>query len=143
MTKLSMKGLPYDAKVLLAWGECIDENQKITEWFLKNGFRELALFRYALRNEERSRQWLMDNGFPHLMALINGIEGNAKAREWLKSNGFDVLYWMALAGDGETEAYNKLLRPETKVFAILAKKMQHIKDDIEEDNRDIHKFDAN
>jgi len=140
MTKLTPKGLQYEAKVLVAWGECIDGNQKITEWFMKNGFPELALFRYALRNEDRSRDWLLANGFPHLMALINGIEGNKNALTWLKTNNFNLLHLMAMAGDGDEDAFQKLMTPETKVFALLAKKMEHIKDEIEMDNNDIHKI---
>ena len=110
---------------------------------MKNGYPELGLFRYALRNEERSREWLLENKHPHLMALINGIEGNEKALDWLKSNGFGVLHEMALAGDGDLDAHQRLLTPDTKIFALLAKKMEHIKDEIEQNNRDIHKFDSN
>ena len=110
---------------------------------MKNDFPELGLFRYALRNEEKSREWLLANGHPHLMALINGIEGNKKALDWLKSHGFEVLYQMALTGDGDNEAFEKLMTPDTKIFALLAKKMEHIKDEIEMDNTDIHKIDPN
>lgn len=143
MTKLSTKGLRYEPKILLAWGESIGENQKITEWLMKNGFPELGLFRYALRNEDRSRKWLLENGHPHLMALINGIEGNKQALDWLKNHGFDVLYEMALTGDGDEEAYGKLMTTATKVFALLAKKMEYIKDEIEMNNTDIHRIDPN
>jgi undecaprenyl pyrophosphate synthase len=143
MTKLSTKGLPYEPKVLLAWGESISQNQKITDWFMKNGFTELGLFRYALRNEKRSREWLLKNGHPHLMALINGIEGNKKALDWLKSNGFEVLHLMALTGDGDSDAHEKLMTPQTKIYALLAKKMEHIKDEIEMNNTDIHRIDPN
>ena len=143
MKKLSNKGLDYEAKVLIAWGECIDGNDKITEWFMKNGFPELGLFRYALRNEDRSREWLMKNGFPHLMALINGIEGRENALTWLKSHGYTLLYEMARAADGNEQAFKNLLTPETKIFSLLAKKMEFIKNAIEADNRDIHKISRN
>lgn len=141
---LSNKGLEkYDAKILLAWGESIDGNEKITEWFMKNGYTELGLFHFALRNEPRSREWLMKNGHPHLMALINGIESRKDALTWLKSNGYDILHEMALAADNDDLAFKNLLRPETKAYALLAKKMGFIKNAIEENNRDIHKFDPN
>ena len=107
---------------------------------MKNGYSELGLFHFALRNEDRSRQWLLDNKFPHLMALINGIEGNKKALEWLKVHGFETLFKMALIGDGHEDVYEELKQSEFKLFAILAKKMQIVKDEIEEQNNDIHRI---
>lgn len=138
----SAKGLDYDVKVLLAWGECISGNDKITEWLLKNSFRELGLFRYALRNEEHSRDWLVNNGFPHLQALISGIEGKEDALKWLERHGYAMLHEMALAADGDTEAMARLMRPETTVFAMLAQKMAYVKDNIEDAKRDIHRFNS-
>lgn len=137
---MTTKGLNYDVKILLAWGESISGNKKIIEWLMKNGYSELGLFHFALRNEDRSRQWLLDNKFPHLMALINGIEGNKKALEWLKVHGFETLFKMALIGDGHEDVYEELQQSELKLFAILAKKMQIVKDEIEEQNNDIHRI---
>jgi hypothetical protein len=137
---MTTKGLNYDVKILLAWGESISGNKKIIEWLMKNGYSELGLFHFALRNEDRSRQWLLDNKFPHLMALINGIEGNKKALEWLKVHGFETLFKMALIGDGHEDVYEDLQQSELKLFAILAKKMQIVKDEIEEQNNDIHRI---
>lgn len=134
------KGLVYDIKVLLAWGESIDGNDKFTQWLTKNGYAELGLFYYALRNEPRSREWLMKNGFPHLLALINGIEGNEKALLWLKQNGYALLHEMALIGDGDEEAFRRLVKADLKVFAMLAKKMQAVKDKIEDNKSDFHRF---
>lgn len=141
MSKIpSNKGVDYPVKILLAWGESIDGNKKITEWLMKNGYTELGLFQFALRNEPRSRDWMMQNGHPHLMALINGIEGDEKALDWLDKNGFAVLKEMALTGDGDAEAFKRLQRPETKVYAMLAKKMEFIKDGIEDAKSDFHKY---
>ena len=140
MAKLSNKGIDYDIKVLLAWGESISGNQKITGWLTKNGYPELGLFFYALRNEPRSREWLMENGHPHLLALINGIEGNEEARSWLEKHGYDLLHTMALSGDGENEAHEKLLKADLEVFAMLAKKMEAIKDGIDLNKADFHRF---
>ena len=137
------KGLSYDVKILLAWGESISGNKKIIEWLMKNGYSELGLFHFALRNEDRSRQWLLDNKFPHLMALINGIEGNKQALEWLQGHGFDTIFKMALIGDGDEAVYEELHQSEFKLFAILAKKMQVVKDEIEEQNNDIHRISRN
>lgn len=140
MSKLSNKGIDYDIKVLLAWGESISGNQKLTNWLTKNGYPELGLFFYALRNEPRSREWLLQNGHPHLMALINGIEGNEEALDWLKQHGFDLLHSMALAADGENSEHDKMLRADLKIYAMLAKKMEAVKDEIEENKSDFHKY---
>lgn len=135
--KLSTKGIAYDVKILLAWGESISGNKKITDFLMKN-VPELGLFYYALRNEVRAQKWLMEHKQPHLMALINGIEGNSEALQWLKKHGFEVMYEMALIGDGDQEAYQKLANSEFKVYAMLAKKMEIVKDQIEERNNDPH-----
>jgi len=107
---------------------------------MKNGFPELGLFHFALRNEDRSRDWLMNNKFPHLLAMIRGIEGDKEALKWLQAHGFDVMHDMALVGDRDETAYQKLLKDGLKVYALLAKKMQAVKDDIEMDNADWHKI---
>lgn len=140
MATLSNKGIDYEVKILLAWGESIDGNGKITEWLMKNGYAELGLFHFALRNETRSRDWLINNGFPHLLALVNGIEGNEKALDWLKKNGFGILHEMALIGDGDNEAFERLAKAGMKVYALLAKKMEAIKDRIEENKSDFHRY---
>ena len=140
MAELSNKGVEYDAKILLAWGESISGNQKITAWLTKNGYPELGLFHYALRNEDRSREWLLNNGFPHLMALINGIEGIEDALTWLEKHGYNLLREMALSADGKDEAHEKLIKADLKLFAMLAKKMESVKDGIEQDKSDFHKY---
>lgn len=136
---MTTKGLDYPPKVLIAWGESISGNQKITEFLMKH-FPELGLFHYALRNETRARNWLMQNKQPHLMALINGIEGKKDALDWLKKNGYELLFHMALIGDGDNEAFEKLVKTDLKFFALLAKKMEHVKDQIEARNNDPHYY---
>lgn len=135
-----LKGVNYDVKILLAWGESISGNKKITEFLMKNGFPELGLFHFALRNEERSRDWLRENKFPHLLAMISAIEGNKDARAWLKQHGFDLLLDMALSADGDEEAHHKLKEAGMDIFAILSKKMESVKDEIEDRKYDYHKF---
>ncbi|MCB0767680.1 MAG: hypothetical protein KDB95_10785, partial [Flavobacteriales bacterium] len=86
----------YPAKVLLAWGEAISGHAELRDWLMKNGYPELGLFTFALRNKPEAREWLMKNGHPHLMAIITGIEGDTKALEWLERNGMSVLKHVAL-----------------------------------------------
>lgn len=129
----------YPVKILVAWGEAISGNSGIRDWLMKNGYPELGLFTFALRNQEEALVWLMKNNFPHLAALINGMEGNKQALLWLEDNGFGKLKMMALAGDNHEEA-TKVLMKNDKLLAMLALKMGAVKDSIEEDNNDVHKI---
>lgn len=133
------KGIVYPSKILLAWGEAIGGNRKIREWLVKNGYPELGIFVFALRNFDDARQWLMENGFPHLMALINGIEGNKEALIWLDTNGFRKLGLMALAADGNEEAKTYLAKND-RLFSLLARRMEDVKAEIDRDNNDVHKI---
>ena len=127
----------YPIKILVAWGEAIDGNQKLRDWLIKNGYEELGMFCFALRNDTKAQTWLMKKGYPHFVALIKGIEGDKKAREWLAKNKFELLYHMSIAADGSVDAKRFLLTYD-KVYAALAKKMEKVKNDIEWSNNDIH-----
>lgn len=129
----------YPVKILVAWGEAISGNTEIRDWLMKNGYPELGLFTFALRNQDEALEWLLKNNFPHLVALINGMEGNKEALQWLESNGFGNLKMMALAGDNSEKARQALMQSD-KLLTMLALKMGAVKDEIERDNSDVHKF---
>jgi membrane protein required for beta-lactamase induction len=130
----------YPAKILLAWGEAISGNAALRDWLITNGYPELGIFTFALRNKADARKWLMDNGHPHLMAVINGIEGNAAALDWLERNNMSMLKQVALTGDGDDEAFKWLLQHGHREMAMLGQKMRVVKAAIEEDNTDPHKY---
>lgn len=130
----------YPAKVVLAWAEAVGGNKAIRDWLMKNGYPELGLFSFAVRNQDEARKWLMKNGFPHLMATVNGAEGNPKAVKWLLDHQFDVLAQVALSGDGNDEALAWLKRQGQREFAMLSLKIRFVKDDIEDKNNDIHRI---
>ena len=130
----------YPVKILLAWGEAISGNVEIRNWLMKNGFEELGVFCFALRNKDEARKWLMDNKHPELMALINGAEGNPSALLWLKNNNFILLHTMALAVDNDDDALRQLMNLKEKEWAGLALKMRAVKNSIEWDNNDVHKI---
>ena len=69
-----------------------------------------------------------------------GSEGNLQAVKWLDRYGFKVLAKVALAGDSNEEAYKWLVDLDLKVMALLAKKIEYVKLEIEEKNNDIHRF---
>ncbi len=134
--------LEYPVKIVIAWGEAISGNEKLRDWLIANGYPELGLFTFALRNQDQARQWLLDNGFPHLMALINGAEGNKGALLWLEKYKLDIMARMARATDNDDDAMAWLQRHQQPEWFIIAQKMRTVKNAIEFDNNDVHKISA-
>ena len=130
----------YSAKIILAWAEAISGNRDIRDWLMQNGYPELSVFVFALHNQPEPRQWLMDNGFPHLMALINGAEGKPNAILWLRANGYDILEKMARAADNSEDALLWLFENGYHDMATVALRMRKVKNDIEENNSDVHRI---
>lgn len=130
----------YPAKVLLAWGEAIGGNVGLRDWLIKNGFPELGIFTFALRNKQDAREWLLKNGHPHLLAVITGIEGDTAALEWLKRNEMMVLHQLALAGDGDQDAFHWLVQHGHRELAMIGLKMHQVKRQMDEDYTDPHKY---
>ncbi|MCB9170827.1 MAG: hypothetical protein H6597_03990 [Flavobacteriales bacterium] len=132
--------MEYPAKVLLAWGEAISGHTGLRDWLLRNGYAELGIFTFALRNKPEARKWLMDNGHPQLMAVIRGIEGDRAALEWLDRHGMHVLKELALCGDGEKAAFTWLVQHGHRELAMIGVRMHRVKTDLDEDYGDIHKY---
>ncbi len=130
----------YPAKVLLAWGEAISGHAGLRDWLIKNGYPELGIFTFALRNKDDARLWLMKNGHPHLLAVITGIEGDKSALVWLQRNNMNVLGKVAMAGDGDEAAFQWLVDQGHRELAIVSRKIFFVKREIDEDNRDPHKY---
>ena len=131
--------LQYPAKILVAWGEAISGNATIRDWLIKNGYPELGIFVFALYLKADARKWLLENRQPHLMAVISGIEGDPKALEWLEAHDFLMLRKVAECG-GDEEAFQWLLNKGHRELAMLGLKMWSVKMQIEDDNRDPHKY---
>lgn len=132
--------IEYPVKIIIAWGEAISGNAKIRDWLISNGYPELGLFSFALRNDENARQWLIDNNFPHFMALINGAEGNPNALLWLEKYGLTVFLNMAKAADNDEQALRWLKRLKDPEWAVIAERMCIVKNQIEFDNNDVHRI---
>ncbi len=132
--------IQYPVKIILAWGEAISGNSKLRDWLIANGYPELGIFTFALRNDEGSRKWLLDNGHPHLMAVINGAEGNKIAVAWLEKSKLDILAKVARAADNDDEAMLWLHQLDQKEWFMIAQKIRIVKNDIEYDNNDVHRI---
>jgi len=137
---IEIKSLNYPIKIIAVWGEAISGEQKFLDVLLKSEYKELGLFVHAMHNQDAARKWLMENGYPHLMALLNGIERKKDALMWLKAHKFTVLYHMALCGDSEDESFDWLIQNGHKEMAMIAKKIEFVKNEIEDNNSDPHRI---
>ena len=136
-----MKPLKYPTKILIGWNEAIGGNKDLRDWFMESDdFKELGIFVHALLLKQDAREWLMENGYAHLMAMINGVEGSKEALHWLDKAGFKTLKHVALSGDGDDEAFQWLKVNGHDEFAMISMTIRKVKDDIEADHEDIHKF---
>ena len=138
-TQPKIKSLNYSDKILVAWGEAISGNSKIRDFLIKNGYKELGVFCFALTNDHKSITWLMQNGYPHLSALIKAAEEDQQALKWLHEYKFDVLKFMALAIQGDKNAM-LWLNKKNPFAGQLAHKMKLVKDHIEERNNSVHQI---
>lgn len=137
--KAIIKPLNYSNKILVAWGEAISGNTEIRNFLIKNGYKELGIFCFALTNDRKSIQWLIENGYPHLSALIKASEGDNIALKWLHDCKMDILKFMALAVQGDKNAL-KWLNSHDPFAGQLAHKMKMVKDHIEERNNSVHQI---
>ena len=135
-----MKPLNYPVKVLAVWGEAISGDKKCLNVLLKSEYKELGLFVHAMHNQDEARKWLMDNGFPQLLALLNGTERKKDALHWLKFHKLTTLYHMALCADSEHDSFDWLINNDQKEMAMIAKKIEFVKNEIEDNNSDPHKI---
>ena len=138
---VKMKPLNYPPKILLGWAEAIGGNEKLRDWFMASDeYKELGVAVHAILNDDKSRDWLMENGYPQLMAMINGAEGNKEAIHWLDKSGMQVLKYVALSADGNDDGFEWLKRNGHQEFAMISMVIRKVKDEIEEDHNDVHKF---
>lgn len=136
--------MTYPAKILVAWAEAIGGNADIRDWLMKNGYPELGLSVHAIYLQDEARDWLMQNGHPHLMAMIRGAEGDTAAVKWLEAHGYTPLAKMALVADDDDDAPLQWLRANGHAeLAMVALRLKAVKDRIETDNQDHHKFNPN
>ncbi|MEO9533365.1 MAG: hypothetical protein ABJG68_10530 [Crocinitomicaceae bacterium] len=138
---VKLKPLNYPPKILVGWAEAIAGNKELTDWFLASDqYKELGMAVYAIKLKDEAREWLMQNGYAHLMAMINGVERNKEALHWLEKNNFQTLKHLALAADGDEISQNWLISNGHHEFALVAQKIKIVKDDIEDNHNDVHKF---
>ena len=134
-----LKSTSYPPKILIAWKEAISGKRDIRDWLIKNGYKELGMFCFALNNDIKAKQWLLDNGYAHLLATINAAEGDEKAMIWLKTGKFDYLYHISRSVEGYEDS-KFWLKMKDKLLLAIALQMEVIKDEIDMNNNDPHKI---
>ena len=138
---IQLKPLKYPTKILVGWGEAIGGNTDLRDWFLASeDYKELGICVHAIMLKQDARNWLMENGYAHLMAMINGAEGSKEAIHWLDKSGFQVLKHVALSGDRDDKAFEWLVQNGYPEFAMISQHIRKVKDEIEDEHNDIHKF---
>ena len=85
------------------------------------GFEELAEFRNAFEDVEKSFQWLKDNGYIHLAALTDALGGKDSAKGWLIKNKFVSLGIMVDAAAGNKSAVDWLIKAGEPGWVLVAK----------------------
>lgn len=128
----------YPPKVILALAEAINGNEDALVLLNKAGYEELVMLDSAIKLRNEARDWLLQNNYPHLMAFVNTIEGQEKAGNWLRAHKFDLYFFAGLAGDGRIEGYVWLEKEGYPEWLLLCKRIQDLKDNIEERHNDLH-----
>ncbi len=137
---LALRAIAYEPKIILAWAKAIEGDKLIQLGLKEYGFPELFHATEAIFLKQDSRDWLIENGYAQLMAMINAAEGLPSAGEWLAANKFDLLFHIGRAVDHNPESWDWLKNFATPDLFMLAKSIQFIKDQIEENHGDIHKL---
>ncbi len=115
----------YPAKIWLAFGETFDENQKIIDWFIANGYPEVAALSHAMRGSDEAFTWLMKNGFMHLAAFDSAVTSlDPKAYKWIKDNKHLFLVVFADACRGMPAANAWFRKHKLDAFLIIAGKIK-------------------
>ena len=130
--------LKYPPKILIAFGETIGGGKDILEWFLKNGYPELAAFSYAVQGSDEAVDWLLKNGFPELAALDSAIDEDVQAYEWLKRNNLSFHIVFADAVHGKGEAIEWFLRHDLRAMLNITQKIRQIRDSHTFDYHKLH-----
>lgn len=130
----------YPPKILVAFGEAIDQNDQIHKWLLNNGYPELAALAFCLRGSHEAMEWLQNNKFQHFVAFHYAVYDDDEARKWLAVYKFNTLARLADATNGYKPAMEYFRRKKLNIFIRLAIKIKQLKDQVIFDKNDYHKM---
>lgn len=133
----------YPLKILVAFGEAVDNNVKIHQWLLDNGYPELAALVSCLRGKREAEEWLKKNKFNHLLAFHYAVYDDENARKWLAIYKYNTLARLADATNGHKPAMEYFRKTNQNIFIRLAIKIKKLKDQVIFDANDYHKIKFN
>lgn len=115
----------YPAKIWLAFGETFSDNKQIIDWFLQNGYPEVAALSHAMRGSDSAFQWLMNHQYLHLAALDSAITSqDPKAAKWLYDHNHLFLLVFAEACLGKPESLNWFRKHDLNAFILIAARIK-------------------
>lgn len=132
--------MDYDAKLLLALNESLKGNRKFTDFFMQNGFPELAALSAAIHSDTDALDWLLKHGFPEFAILSNAIDGEENAIAWLERYNCDFLSRFAAACRRDDDAIKWFVDNKLDVFILLIRTIHMVLLYQSWDASDVHKF---
>jgi len=131
----------YDPKLLIALGESLKGNRKFADWFVSNGYPELAAFSAAVNSDEEALKWLLSKSdHPELGVLSNAIDNEPNALEWMQRHNATLMYLFAKACRKDDAAIRWFASQDLKVMILLIRIIQEIIQKQIDDAVDVHKF---
>lgn len=130
----------YDVKLLVALNESLKGKRVFTDFFMNNGFPELAALSAAIHSDTDALQWLLNNGFPEFAILSNAIDGESHAVEWLIEHRLDFLSVFAAACRQDDAAIKWFADNNLFAFIMLIQTIHDILRFQSWDASDIHKM---
>ena len=131
----------YEPKLLIALGESLKGNRKFADWFVANGYPELAAFSAAVNSDEEALKWLLTKSqHPELGVLSNAIDNEPNALEWMQRHNATLMYLFAKACRKNDDAIRWFASQDLKVMILLIRIIQEIIQKQIDDAVDVHKF---
>ncbi len=131
----------YDVKILLALAEALKGNKKFLDWFVANGYPELAAFTAAVHSDEGALKWLLSKSkHPELGILSNAIDDEPNALEWLKRHNANLMFLFARACRKDDASVRWFAQRDLKALIMLIKVIQEIIQKQIDDSGDVYKF---
>jgi len=130
----------YDVKILMALGESLKGSKKFTDWFVANGYPELAAFSAAVHSDTDALAWLLKSNHPELAVLSNAIDDEPHALQWLQKNNAQLMFFFARACRKDDNAVKWFVQRDAKVLIILISIIQEIIQKQIDDSGDVYKF---
>ncbi len=130
----------YDNKILIALGESLKGNKKFSDWFIENGYPELAAFSAAINSDIEAVIWLLKSNNPELGVLSNAIDNEYNALMWLYRYKYELLLNFAKACRKDDVSIRWFVNRNDRIMIHLIRIIQEIIQKQIDDSADVHKF---